>query len=507
MKRTIALIVSLVLIVAAMSGCSGEKTSSSKSTEITIMMSSTESGAGGDSEVVKEMIRLAEIRSGIKVNVIGAPVASYNEKLNVTLASGNLPDIVFMDDKNVSSWIDEGALLPIDDLVDKYAPNFKKIFTEDDRKQLVNPEDLKLYGMPYILRLAAQNSMGIRRDWLEILGLEVPTTIEEYENVLTAFKNNADKLTNGGPIIPMAGSLSAIYMMFGIIGSGENNAWTLDENGNYISKYEHPNYRQCIETLNRFYQKGLIDPEFLTRNNDDNAIYSLFNSGIAGSGFVYSTRLREITGILRETDSNAFFDYMQPIKGIDGEKRILGRKELGNQACITIAAKGKEKECIEFLDWCYSEEGDRLMNYGIEGVSYDMVDGKPVIREEYNHGWVEIRKLGCVATNLAYNRNLDAYNQCMFNGKSIEDLNEEEKLTYRAYYENEPYIVKPIRAFSTKTSLSKGTDLYASLAEIEAKAIVGKISIDDFFTELNKAKTNGLDDMTKEMQEYWNKVN
>lgn len=501
MKKLIALIMSLALIVAVMGGCTKKK-ESSESQELTIMMSSTENGAGGDSEAVKEMIRL----TGVKANVISAPFASYNEKLNVTLASGNLPDIVYMDNKNVSSWIDEGALLPLDELIEEYAPNFKAIFTEEDRKQIVNPEDLKLYGVPYMLRLAAQNSMGIRRDWLEKVGLKAPTTIEELENVLTAFKNNANKLTNGGPIIPMAGELSAIYMMYGIMESGENNAWTIDENNNYISKYEHPNYRQCLETLNRFYENDLIDPEYLTRNTDANAVYTLFNSGIAGSGFVYSTRLREITGILKETDPNAIFDYMPPIDGIDGKKRIMGRQQLGTQGCITIAAEGKEKECMEFLDWGYSEEGDRVLNYGIEGKSYDMVDGKPVIREEYNHGWVEIRKLGCVPTNLAYNRNLDAYNQCMFNGKAIEDLNEEEKLTYKAYYENEPYIVSPIREFSTPASLSKGTDIYASLAEIEAKAIVGKISIDEFFTELNKAKANGLDDMTKEMQEYWNKV-
>lgn len=501
MKKLVALVCVMTLMVCAMNGC-GEKKTSSETTELTIMMSSTENGAGGDSEVVKSMIEM----TGVKANVISAPFASYNEKLNVTLASGNLPDIVYMDNKNVSSWIDEGALLPLDELIEKYAPNFKSVFTDEDRKQIVNPGDLKLYGMPYMLRLAAQNSMGIRRDWLDTLGLKAPTTIEELEYVLTAFKNNAAKLTNGGPIIPMAGELSAIYMMYGIMESGENNAWTLDENNNYISKYEHPNYRACLETLNRFYENGLIDPEYLTRNTDANAVYTLFNSGIAGSGFVYSTRLREITGILKETNPNAFFDYMQPIDGIDGQKRIMGRQQLGTQGCITIAAEGKEKECMEFLDWGYSEDGDILMNYGIEGKSYDMVDGKPVIRDEYNHGWVEIRKLGCVATNLAYNRNLDAYNQCMFNGKAIEELNEEEKLTYRAYYENEPFIVSPIREFSTPTSLSKGTDIYASLAEIEAKAIVGKISIDDFFTELNKAKANGLDEITKEMQEYWNKV-
>ena len=501
MKKIIALIMCLVLVVSVMSGCN-KGAENAGSVELTVMMSSNEHGGGGDSEVVQKMIELM----GVNANVISAPQASYGEKLNVTLASGNLPDIVYMDEKNVNSWIDEGALLPLDDLIEKYAPNFKKVFTDDDRKTIVNPQDLRLYGVPYILRLPAMNTMGIRRDWLKALNLEAPSTIEELETVLTAFKDNATKLNGDAPVIPMAGRLSAIYMMYGISETGDNNSWTLDENGNYISKYEHPNYRQCLETLQKFYANGLIDPEFLTRNNDDNAIYSLFNAGTAGMGYVYSTRLREITEILRKSNPDAWFDYMPPIDGIDGQKRIPGRKVLGTLGSITIAAEGKEKECMEFLDWGYSEEGDRLLNYGIEGKTYDMVDGKPVIKDEYNHGWVEIRKVGGVPTNMAYNRNLDAYNQCMFYGKDIADLDEFEKLTYKAYYENEPFIVKPIRAFSTETSLSKGTDIYAFLAEKEAKVIVGKLSVDEFFEELKTAKANGLDAMTAEMQEYWKTV-
>lgn len=501
MKRTITMILALALVLSTLVGCKGDKEASS-SVEMTIMMHNNENGASGDSEIIKKMIEM----TGLDINVISAPAASYGEKLNVTLASGNLPDIVYMDEKNVNSWIEEGALLPLDDLIDKYAPNFKKVFTEEDRKELVNPEDFRQYGVPYILRLPAQYTMGVRRDWLDILGLEAPTTIEELETVLTAFKDNPDKLNGGAEVIPMAGQLSAMYMLFGIAQSGDRNAWTLDENGKYITKYEHPNYRQCLETLQRFYAKGLIDPEFLTRNNDSGALYGLFNAGTAGMGFVFSTRLREITEILRKTNPDALFDYMAPVDGVDGEKHIPGRKVLGTQGCITIAAEGKEKECMEFLDWCYSEEGDRLFNYGIEGKSYDMVDGKPVIRDEYNHGWVEIRKLGCVPTNIGYNRNLDAYNQCMFYGKDIEELDEFEKLTYKAYYENEPYIVKPIRAFSTETSLSRGTDIYSFLSEKEAKVIMGKISVDEFFTELETIKADGLDDMTKEMQACWDSI-
>ncbi len=500
MKRLLALALAAVMLAGMLCGCNNE-TALNENVSISVMMSLTENG-GTETKIIDTMFEMA----GVEGKLIQAPSASYKEKLNATLASGNLPDIVYLDETSMNAWIEEGALLPLDDMLEKYAPNFLKNMEEGDMKELINPDDGKLYGLPYILRLPAQSTMGIRRDWLDKLGLETPETIEEFENVLIAFRDNASKLGTNS-VIPYAGNLSALYMMYGIQVSGEQEMWTVDENNNYITRFEHKNYRECLEMLNRFYTQRLIDPEYLTRNIDNSAIYNLFNAGTAGTGFVYSTRLREITEILQATDANALFDFMPPITGVDGQKRIMGRMIFGTRACITIAAEDKVRECLSFLDWAYSEEGERLMNYGIEGTHYDMVDGKPVIREEFNHGWVAIRKEGIVPTNMSYNRSLDAYNQCMFYGKDIEELDSFEKLTYKAYYENEPYVITPLRSFSTPTSKDKGTDIYARLNEIEAKAITGKITVDDFFAELQKIKKDGLDDITAEMQEYWNKIN
>ena len=499
-KKRILLVLLCVILVLSSVGC-GKETSTISDKEITLMMSFSENG-GQATQIIEEMFKM----TGVKGKLIQAPSASYSEKLNATLASGNLPDIVNMDEFTMNGWVDEGALLALDDGLEKYAPNFMDKLQDGENKSLLYPEDGKIYGLPYMLRLPAQRTMGVRRDWLDNLGLEAPTTIAELEAVLTAFKENPKKLGTD-LVIPYAGSLSPFYMMYGIMLSGEQEMWTLDEDGNYISRFDHPNYRECLETLRRFYAKGLIDPEYFSRNADENAVYSLFNNGNAGLGFPYSTRLREVTEILQETDKNAVFDYMEPIVGVDGQKRIIGRSIFGSRNCITIAAEDKFEECLTFLDWSYSEEGERLWNYGIEGVHYDMVNGAPIIKDEFNHGWVAIRKEGIVPTNMAYNRSLDAYNQCMFYGKQLEDLTELEKLTYNAYYKNEPYVVAPLRSFRTETSLARGTDLYANLKEKETKAIIGAISIEEFFAELAKLKSNGLDTIAKEMSEYWTLLN
>ncbi|MBO5346523.1 MAG: hypothetical protein J6A45_00075 [Lachnospiraceae bacterium] len=92
----------------------------------------------------------------------------------------------------------------------------------------------------------------------------------------------------------------------------------------------------------------------------------------------------------------------------------------------------------------------------------------------------------------------------MLNGKAVEECEEIDLLTYRAYNGNEPYIVSPLRAFATETSKAKGTEIYAMLAE--AKVIDGSMTIESFRDVLAKAKANGLDAMTAEMQACWDKI-
>ncbi len=535
-KRVIAAVLALTLAMSVMGGCGNSEvatkpsesseskqteTSGAQTSETTVVEESNGllfeepvdltilyqvgGNIGSENLVMDELFKMTNVNA----NLISAPTASYGEKLNSVLASGNLPDIVYLNDAQMSTWISEGALLPLDDLIEEYGTNIKNTLVESDYVTLRNVDDGKIYGLPYILRIAAQYAMGIRRDWLDDLGLEVPTTIEDLEKVLTAFKEN-EKTLGVENLIPMVGNesymgyFSAVFQMFGISTSGESGRWTLDKDGNYISIYEHPNYEACIETLARWYKKDLIDPEYLTRG--DAGVHELFNSGVAGCGFIFSTRFPSYTKTIREVDPDGFVDYMEPIVGIEGEQRVIGRQELGTRACITIAAEDKVVECIKFLDWFYSEQGDILMNYGVEGVSYEMVDGKPVITEEYNQGWDAIRAIGVVDTNLSYNRNLDAYYQCMLYGKTVEEADELTLLTYKAYNGNDPYIVKPLRAFSTETSRSKGAEIYAALAEKEAKFINGSITIDEFRAALAQAKTNGLDAMTSEMQACWDAV-
>lgn len=533
-KRVISALLACMMVVSTLAGCGKETTPSSVASESKATETTTTETATSETEEVKEDgplfaepvdltlmypsssvvtddLVIKEIYKLTNVNPteIIAPSDSYQEKLNSVLAAGQLPDIVCLPAGQLVTWVDEGALLPLDDLIEEYGPNIKAAVREEDWREIKNVEDGQIYGLPYLLKIPAQFAWGIRKDWLEQLNLEVPKNLDDMEKVLTAFKDNAKELGVEN-LIPMVGNQASmgpfygLYNAFGFVSSGENSAWTLDDDGNYISRYEHPNYEAFLETAARWYKNGLIDPEYLSRKNAD--IHTIFNNGLVGVGFVYSTRLPTYTESIQTIDPDGYVDYMEPIVGYDGTQKAIGRTAVGSVACITIAAKDKVVECIKFLDYFYSEMGDRVLNYGIEGLSYEMVDDKPVIINEYKEGWDEIRKIGACNTNFGYNRNLDAYYQCMLFGKSVEECTDLELLTYNAYIRNEPYIVAPLRAFTTETSRAKGTEVYAMLAEAEAKVIEGSMTIEGFRDVLAKAKSFGLDAMTAEMQACWDKI-
>ena len=535
-KRVISALLASLMVVSTFAGCGNDvkETQTSAETSETTKESTTEAATSETVEVVeedgplfKDPVKLSLLYAGtaditedlvlaeilkctnVDADLTAAAGTAYAEKLNAVLASGELPDIVYLTEPQMNTWIEEGALLPLDDLIEEYGQNIQAALDESDYQAIKYVEDGQIYGVPYLLKIPAQYAWGIRRDWLEQLNLEIPKNLEDLEKVLTAFKTNAKELGVEN-LIPMVanqsnqGSFYGLYEAFGFSSSGESAAWTLDANGNYISRYEHPNYEAFLETASRWYQNGLIDPEYLSRTNAD--IHTLFNSGLVGCGFIFSTRFPTYTAAIQEIDPDGYVEYMEPVVGYDGTQRAIGRVAAGSRACITIAAEDKVVECIKFLDWFYSEEGDRVLNFGIEDMTYEMVDGKPVMINEYTEGWDAFRVIGGVSTTWAYNRNLDAYYQCMLNGKSVEECEEVDLLTYNAYNGNEPYIIPPLRTFSTETSKAKGTEIYATLAEAQAKVIEGTMTIEGFRDVLAKAKANGLDAMTAEMQACWDKI-
>ncbi len=225
-----------------------------------------------------------------------AESSEYNNKLSLNIASGSLPDIFYCDDYKTFLQLAENGLLA--DLTGIYSDNISDTMKAIDesyngRNLLPVTVDGKIMAVPAGNLDGQQDVLWLRKDWLDNLGLSVPTTIQELETVLTAFVND-DPDGNGiddtvGLVVdatePVAGynhqfGLEPIFYAFGAYPT----YWMNDVNNEVYFGSTSENMKQALELLSDWYSKGLIDKQFATRIGTGET-EAVFTSGQSGAYF------------------------------------------------------------------------------------------------------------------------------------------------------------------------------------------------------------------------------
>ena len=201
----------------------------------------------------------------------------WGDKKAVLMAGGNLPDafmgsICFSEAEIMNN---SAAFLKLDDYIDDYMPNFKKIMEEDPTmRALTYSADGHIYGLPSKkpCRPIVSNQMFINKVWLDNLGLSVPQNYEEFEEVLKAFKDN-DANGNGDPDdeIPFAQGYADTVMSFCLpfgttIGADGTYLMTIKD-GQPVFLPTFEGYKDGIDWMYKCYSEGLIDPEIFTEDS------------------------------------------------------------------------------------------------------------------------------------------------------------------------------------------------------------------------------------------------
>ena len=202
----------------------------------------------------------------------------FIDKRNLVLAKGSgLPDIIFnaqLGTLELQKYGKQGVIVPVEDLIDQYMPNLDKILDENPSyKKLITAPDGHIYSFPWFEQLGtgkeAIQAIGgmpfINKAWLDQLGLEMPTTTEELEDVLTAFK---EKIPNSIPMsFRINGGNEDLGFILGAFGYGDNPDHVMvDENNKVIYSVTDEGYKEGIIWLHSLQEKGLIDPEAFTQD-------------------------------------------------------------------------------------------------------------------------------------------------------------------------------------------------------------------------------------------------
>ena len=332
--------------------------------------------------------------TGVTIEVIQC---ANNDAMNLLIAGGELPDLIYFPPSKYSGGaekaIKDGVIEPLNDYIDEFAPDLKAVLESDEvwyKSNVTSNGDI--IGAPFIRGdgyLCSGAGLIIRQDWLDELNMEVPQTPDQLYDVLVAFKEKKGAtlpftttnswmrhVVNGGMISSAYGQVkSDWYQIDGEIHYGRAEA----------------EYKDTLAFLNKLYNEGLLDPNFAS--NDNNTVYSNMANGISGvtvgaTGGYIGTILNAVEKDNPTYDLTGF----GPLVAKEGDVAFSGYYSnalTGDTLFMTTQCKNKEA-AVKFMNYGYTEEGYMLMNFGIEGESYTMIDGYPTYTDlitKNPNGW------------------------------------------------------------------------------------------------------------------------
>lgn len=443
--------------------------------------------------------------------------SDWTTQVATALAGGmdNLPDLIRPGSYGVAALANEGAIVPLDDYLD-LIPNIVAAVGED-RFADWKAADGHFYTIPTIVNVPGSQTTAVRKDWLDKLGMDVPTTWEEWKAYWYGVRDN-DMNGNGDTtdeipiVLEMASngerSLHALLNAFGIKASNDAQFCVLDD-GTYTMVYEHPRYREFITEMQQLYADKIIDQEFVTRYQAE--MYNTMSGNLAGTVFTWAEQcaVHSETLIANGVEDGLYLTCA-PITGPYGDQWIQKRQGVTGNWCITAKAEadGKVEDILKFWNWMFSDEGVMLYNYGIEGYTYTMVDGKAVIKPEITaSGFNDYRTLGLEYEPIGGNWQNDAFMQCVFSGKTVDELTIPRKSFYDGLNEHgvndgKYYAMPP--TLETEAYVEYRAELITSgVCALRDQCVAGQLSVDDFFTKYEELKGRGLQDILDEGAEAY----
>ena len=310
----------------------------------------------GDSATDNYYTRFIKDNMNIDISVKwSASSSDYNEKLNLAIAANDIPDILVVNEQQFRKLAQSDMLEDLTDYYDTYACDIiKQNIDSTDGKALENATyDGKLLALPSVqVEADGYVLMWIRQDWLDELGLEAPTTIEELETVAKAFVDNK---MGGENTIGIVGPTinGAVYNTF-LSTNNLNNLdgifqayqaypgyWVQDEEGKAVYGSTTEQTKEALAELNKMYEDGILDQELGVRKDADEA-WKSGKVGILFSPWWHGYSVKD--GIANEPDME-WKAYAAPLAA-DGQwyAKLAG---VGGSYCVV--RKGYEHPEAAFL--------------------------------------------------------------------------------------------------------------------------------------------------------------
>lgn len=386
-RKVVSLILAMTLVVSTMAGCSKttnkNDSGSTSGNNAAVKEGTTEiknitfplaepitmsmfAIANGTNELPDNItFQTVEKMTNVKWEVQSVLGADLPEKKGLIFASGEYPEIFYkagLSGPELEKYGKQGILIPLNDLIDQYAPNLKKLIDERGIEDFLTSSDGNIYSLPELDDPGlAINPVWFNQKWLDKLGLEQPKNIDELYTVLKTFKEKDPNGNGTADEIPFTANVDAtpIRLLLPYFTSIDFNTYTKIENNDLVYVPTSDSFKEFVTFLTKIYSEGIMD-----KNTFTNTIEQQKALGASG----------DLLG--------AFFDagaFLTVGRDRDEDFRILTPFEVGTyptNSGVSIGTFSITDKCqnpeiaMAWIDQFYTEEGARLAWLGVEGETY-----------------------------------------------------------------------------------------------------------------------------------------
>lgn len=329
----------------------------------------------------KQCVIETEEATNIHIEWIEIPQSGWSEKINIMINTDGLPDAI-IGDVSMSKYYDQ--FVALDEYLEKYAPATSEYFeTRDDYPEGILAVDGKLHCLPTgdeVLKNVIDTNYWINTEWLDTLGLQMPTTTEQLKEVLVAFRDGDPNGNGKKDEIPFTfksawGWADTIENMFGPFGVVENDEHVFIKDGKVTFAAGEQGYYDALAWMHELYAEGLIDKDVFTLSDD---MYSA--RGVGGDIIGVMAGYNAVTCGVDNGDGSRY----QPLPALEGPNgdRMVALNNMTRNGGFAISKNCKNPEAlVRWYDYINSSlENIATWGKGPRGVWWDIevVDGVEV---------------------------------------------------------------------------------------------------------------------------------
>ncbi|WP_105614293.1 extracellular solute-binding protein [Vallitalea okinawensis] len=309
--------------------------------------------------------------------------SNYYDELNIVMASGNPPDIIFANRRAFAiNYAVQGMLHDLTEYYNATGENLKTALGDSHIRKFGMVHD-ELNFIPAVGGTTPIANNWIRKDWLDHLGLPVPTTVEQWYQTLKTFKEKDPGGIGTENVIPWAmydlthPTQYETFMAAFIEDMSEEDYYAYS----YMNDFLKPGFEEGLYFLNKMYNEGLISPEFAL-DQDEKQFEKDIISGNAGF-FVtnaldpLSTDSDSIYNVLKDNNQDAEIIPINPFQNSKGQYPTPQYQPKGTHIMVPKVSDVPDLAMM-YLNWMAEPETSKKLYWGIEGLTYEAIDDFPV---------------------------------------------------------------------------------------------------------------------------------